>query len=169
MDAQQGDRLVIEGTQVGAARRAGTVVEVLGSPPSRHYRVRWDDGHETIFFPSADAVLEDQQRAGAAPGADDPVDPVDPVDRPTLEARTQVDLRFEETDDHTDVWATLATRAGTFTGTGRARRHPADPQVPLVGEELAAARALVDLAKALQAAAGEMISAGERSDAHLVG
>jgi hypothetical protein len=66
-------------------------------------------------------------------------------------------LRFEEDADHTEARAELQTRIGTFTGWGRARRNPTDPQVPLIGEELAAARALVDLADHLRDAAGEAI------------
>ncbi|MDG2113842.1 MAG: DUF1876 family protein [Actinomycetota bacterium] len=37
----------------------------------------------------------------------------------------------------------------SLSGQGRSRRNPADPSVPQVGEELAAARALHDLANHL--------------------
>ena len=87
---------------------------------------------------------------------------------PTTSA-TQVDLRFEEDADHTEAWATMQTQVGTFTGWGRARRNPIDPSVPLVGEELAAARALLQLADALRQSAGELINSGAPSHAHLAG
>ena len=38
-------------------------------------------------------------------------------------------------------------------GHGRARRNPADPQVPEIGDELAASRALADLAGRLRSVA----------------
>ncbi|MFI6979265.1 DUF1876 domain-containing protein [Embleya sp. NPDC050154] len=44
-------------------------------------------------------------------------------------------------------------------GRGAARKHPADPDVPEIGDELAAARALSDLAHQLLHAAAEDIEA----------
>lgn len=67
----------------------------------------------------------------------------------------EIELSFEEDGDHTEARATLVLRGATFTGFGRARRNPSDPNVPVVGEELAAARALSDLThKLVDAAAG---------------
>jgi len=51
-----GDRIVVESAHVGQPRREGQVVEVLGNG-EQHYRVRWDDGHETIYFPQSDASV----------------------------------------------------------------------------------------------------------------
>lgn len=45
-----------------------------------------------------------------------------------------------------------------LTGTGWARLNPADPDVPEIGDELAAARALSQLAHALLEAAADDIS-----------
>ena len=36
--------------------RRGKVVELLGSAGHRHYRVRWDDAHESIIYPG-DGVM----------------------------------------------------------------------------------------------------------------
>jgi Domain of unknown function (DUF1918) len=47
-----GDRISVESERAGQAPRAGTVEEVLGEVPSR-LRVRWDDGHSSVFVPSA--------------------------------------------------------------------------------------------------------------------
>jgi hypothetical protein len=65
-----------------------------------------------------------------------------------------VEVLFQEADDATDAEAILEIGAHRYAGWGRARRNPADPKVPQIGEELAAARALSDLAhKVLDAAA----------------
>jgi len=58
MDAHEGDRITVESNKVGGKVRTGEVIEVLtGADGSAHYRVRWDDGKETTFFPSSDAHL----------------------------------------------------------------------------------------------------------------
>jgi hypothetical protein len=85
----------------------------------------------------------------------------------TDKAAVQVDVALEEDADHTEARATLALKGVTFTGSGRARRNPADPDVPIVGEELATARALSDLAHKLMEAAAETISEREGRPAHL--
>jgi hypothetical protein len=53
-----GDRLVLEAPKVGLTQRLGEIVEVLGEPGHEHYRVRWEDGSETIVYPSSDAKVE---------------------------------------------------------------------------------------------------------------
>ena len=58
MEARQGDRVVVEGAKVGQSRRSGEIIEVVVAGQSQHYRVRWDDGHESLFFPSSDARIE---------------------------------------------------------------------------------------------------------------
>jgi hypothetical protein len=49
--------IVIEGHHLGESRRTGEVLEVLGEPGHVHYRVRWDDDRETVFYPSSDATI----------------------------------------------------------------------------------------------------------------
>ena len=58
--AQQGDRIVVESVQLDAGRRSGEVLEVIGDGDTRHYRVRWQDGHESVYFPGPDARLADR-------------------------------------------------------------------------------------------------------------
>ena len=60
MDARVGDHFVIESNMMAKTRRNGEVVEVLGSLFSArpHFRVKWDDGHESIYVPGAGAKLE---------------------------------------------------------------------------------------------------------------
>jgi hypothetical protein len=65
--AKTGDRIVVESVHVGQARREGEVLEVTPGRHERereHYRVRWDDGHESIYFPSNDCRL-----VGSSPGS----------------------------------------------------------------------------------------------------
>jgi hypothetical protein len=55
MHANVGDELLIDSVEVGTPPRTGTILEVLGEPGAEHYRVRWHDGHESVFFPSSTA------------------------------------------------------------------------------------------------------------------
>lgn len=80
---------------------------------------------------------------------------------------TEIEILFEEDGDHTQARASLVIRGMTFNGAGRARRNPSDPALPMVGEELAAARALSDLAHKLVEAAAESISEREGRRARL--
>jgi hypothetical protein len=56
--AQPGDIVIVEGHRVGDRRRLGEILEVLGTPGHEHYRVRWDDGREAVFYPSSDATIQ---------------------------------------------------------------------------------------------------------------
>jgi Domain of unknown function (DUF1918) len=47
-----GDRIVVESEQVGTPIREGDVLEVLEQSSGISYRVRWADGHESVFRPS---------------------------------------------------------------------------------------------------------------------
>jgi hypothetical protein len=58
MEAQVGDRITVESNRVGGGQRTGEIVEIVTGPAGNCYRVRWDDGHETSFFPSSDARVE---------------------------------------------------------------------------------------------------------------
>ena len=55
MHASTGDQIAIETTTLDAQRRQGEVLEVIGEGDQRHYRVRWQDGHESVYFPGPDA------------------------------------------------------------------------------------------------------------------
>ena len=50
-----GDQIEARGLH-GRPSRRGKVVGVLGSAGHQHYRVRWDDQHESIVYPS-DGVI----------------------------------------------------------------------------------------------------------------
>jgi len=78
------------------------------------------------------------------------------------------EVRFA--DEITTAHAVLSTSSGTtFDGYGRARRNPGDVDVPEIGEELAAARALRDLADRLLKATSDDIGQIEHNKVHLRG
>src|SRR5215210_6338978 len=55
MQANVGDRLVVEGMKVDAPKHEGEVVEVRGADGAPPYVVRWSDGHEGLTYPGPDA------------------------------------------------------------------------------------------------------------------
>jgi len=58
----------------------------------------------------------------------------------------EINLHLVEDDTSTMIHTRLDLRGDHFEATGTARRNPIDPPSPAVGEELALARALQDLA-----------------------
>ena len=64
MQAQVGDRLVVEGRNVGIKRRDGEVIEVRGADGAPPYVVRWPDGHEGLTFPGPDAHVVPKEQEG---------------------------------------------------------------------------------------------------------
>lgn len=73
-------------------------------------------------------------------------------------ATWSIEVTFEEDDVRTDATARLRLPDGAeLTADGHARRNPADPARPKIGEEIASARALSDLVhQLLDKAAGEI-------------
>ncbi|MCI3929465.1 MULTISPECIES: DUF1918 domain-containing protein [unclassified Streptomyces] len=57
MQASVGDRLLIHGRIVGQHDRNAEVIEVLGADGGPPYRVRFEDGHETVMSPGPDTVV----------------------------------------------------------------------------------------------------------------
>jgi hypothetical protein len=72
-----------------------------------------------------------------------------------------VEITFNEEGDKTRADAVLVGSGDELQGWGRARRNPVDPDMPAVGEEIAAARALSDLAHHLLEQAGHRIESWE--------
>jgi hypothetical protein len=56
MELKVGDRVEAESESTERPPRSGVVEEVLQADPSPRYRIRWDDGHESIYTPSAGAL-----------------------------------------------------------------------------------------------------------------
>lgn len=72
-NALPGDVIVVEEHHLGEGRRACEILEVLGKGTSEHYRVRWDDGHESIYFPGNDAhTLRGDGQLRLVPAAEGP-------------------------------------------------------------------------------------------------
>ena len=79
-----------------------------------------------------------------------------------------VSLSIAETDGQTRAEARLVMPGGEqLAGHGQARRNPADREVPRIGAQLAAARALSDLAGQLVHAAPTAIEDVTHQRAHL--
>ena len=60
-----------------------------------------------------------------------------------------IDVALEEDETHTEATARVSIGGTDYSGSGLARRNPSDPNVPMIGEELATARALSDLSHTL--------------------
>ena len=64
MKAHAGDLIVVESERIAQTGRRGVIEEVLKEEPPR-FRVRWDDGHTTLFAPSAGAArIEARKQKG---------------------------------------------------------------------------------------------------------
>ncbi|HEV8298974.1 MAG TPA: dsRBD fold-containing protein [Acidimicrobiales bacterium] len=162
MEGMVGDRMIVNSRRINQAPRVGEIVEVLRAADGRasHYRVRWSDGRESVMFPGCDASVEHVTRMEeSAPG----------TEASEAETRTvSIELVINEDRERCEAKATMHTMSGTFTGTGTARRNPVDPVVPMIGEELAAARSLANLAAKLEEAAGMAIAAHESRPLRMV-
>lgn len=63
MHASVGDRIIVKGHHVGDPDRDCEVLEVRGPNGDAPFLVRWEDAeHESLFFPSSDAVVHHFQR-----------------------------------------------------------------------------------------------------------
>ena len=74
-----------------------------------------------------------------------------------MEKDITLDLHISEDDSNTLAFATLDLRGDHFEAVGRARRNPIDPPMPVIGEELAIARALQQLTGQVMEAAQEKV------------
>jgi hypothetical protein len=57
MEAHVGDQLLMRGRKVGDHPRTVEVVEVRGPDGAPPYLIRFDDGHEGLFFPGPDTFV----------------------------------------------------------------------------------------------------------------
>lgn len=81
------------------------------------------------------------------------------AERETMDQEKDITLsiHIEEDDTSTSARAVLDLRGEHFESTGKARRNPTDPVKPVIGEELAIARALRKLESQITDAAEEKI------------
>ena len=75
-----------------------------------------------------------------------------------MEKDISIDLHIIEDDTATVANAVLNLRGEHFEARGTARRNPIDPPTPVIGEELAIARALQDMTAQVLEAAQDKIS-----------
>jgi len=147
-----GDRIIVASTKVNGHVRQGRVVELRhpdGSPP---YLVEWsDDGQQALFFPGPDAhLLAEHESASSESG-------VASVTRHVRTWNVRVDVF--EAGAGTTAHAVLRSDAPAhLEGTGSAKRRPGDADVPEIGDEIAVARALRQLADALLGTAASDLS-----------
>jgi len=147
MGADIGDRIEVTTNTLGVPPRYGEVIDKTGST----LQVRWDDGHESVFVPSSNCRV------------------VEPGDQTGLTRLTcHIDITVVEDSDECQATATLNTTRGPVQASARARRNPSDPEIPVVGEELAIGRAIRALGDQLVAAAGEDLSGPPPTEEHLV-
>lgn len=73
IQAMPGDVVVVHGHTTGDRGRTGVITEVLGSGEHEHFRVRWDEEHESLYWPGSDATVRPssrpKRRAARTPGA----------------------------------------------------------------------------------------------------
>ncbi len=55
-----GKRVIAESESTNRRPRPGVVEEVLRGDPSARYRIRWDDGRESIYTPASGALRGEQ-------------------------------------------------------------------------------------------------------------
>ena len=70
IQAKPGDVVVVHGHTTGDRGRTGVITEVLGSGEHEHFRVRWDEEHESLYWPGSDARVRPGTRRArrARPG-----------------------------------------------------------------------------------------------------
>ncbi|WP_149204635.1 dsRBD fold-containing protein [Actinotalea subterranea] len=152
MKAAVGDRYVLASSTVDGAVRDGRVVALRhddGSPP---YVVRWSDtGEETLVFPGPDAHVEHGAEGGAGPAGAAATAP------PATVATWRIQLTLTHEGPETTAQAVLVAGPEPVGAVGHARKNPHDASEPVIGDEVAVARALRHLADRLIDTAEEQI------------
>lgn len=63
--ARVGDCVEVNGLP-GRPTKRGEIVELLGEGEHLHFRVRWDDQHESLLFPTEGATVVHTTRVAAS-------------------------------------------------------------------------------------------------------
>ena len=79
----------------------------------------------------------------------------------------KVEVEVVEDGHTTDARASITIDGDELVGEGRARRNPDDPDMPVIGDELAIARSLLVLARKLGEKVDEGIAAYEGHEVHV--
>ena len=70
--ARKGDLIVVNARRVGGPAREGEIIEVIEGELRVQYRVRWSDGHESLFAPGAGASRIEPAGEKASSGGTEP-------------------------------------------------------------------------------------------------
>jgi hypothetical protein len=159
MRAKPGDHIILAGEVVDQPTRAGEVVEARGADGGPPYVVRWDDGHTSTMFPGPGSVLKVTEAGPESAPADVPAE----ASGRMREWTVRVNI-FESGDDTTATVALLADLPDAPTAKGTSHRSDRDDDNPVIGDELAVARALRRLADSLLAHAEQDIEEGTGED-----
>ena len=65
MQAKIGDELIVHTRHVGEHERHGVITQIHGEGGTPPYDVKWQDGKEALFFPSADCTVVSATRKAA--------------------------------------------------------------------------------------------------------
>ena len=150
MNVHTGDRIEVTSNVLGVPPRYGIVLDARSAAG---LRVRWDDGNETMFAPASNCRV---------------VSPDEDVSDAAVTLGCHVDVTLVEEGDECRATASVVTTRGLLQADGVARRNPSDPQIPMIGEELAFGRALGGLGEQLISAAAAHISMPPSDREHLV-
>jgi hypothetical protein len=159
MRATAGDQITISTRQADARKRAGQIVEVLGVDGGPPYVVHWaDGGHSGLLFPGPDAQI-----TPADPGARRSWTPAS-----TQPKRWQVSLSVTgHGNSLTRAHVTAYTGSASLHCYGEAHRRPDEADRPVIGDEVAAGRALIALGNQLLRSAEQDLARIEGHNVHV--
>jgi len=155
MKAAAGDRIIVVPRTVGGPVRDARVVELRNADGSPPYVVEWSDtGQRGLYFPGSDGRVE---HYGDAP---------EPRETQPYHVKTwRVTVHLFEHGPDTTAHAVLIADSGIpLEAKGAAHRHPADPDAPEIGDEVAVARALRELADSLLSTASKDMAGAASGD-----
>ncbi len=141
MRAKAGDRIILAGELVDQPTRAGEVLEARGADGGPPYVVRWEDGHTSTMFPGPGSVLRVAESA-----AEHVPDTLPTPQEGRLREWTVRVTIFEKGDDTTATVALITDAPDAVTARATSHRSSTDHDNPLIGDEIAVARALRRLA-----------------------
>jgi hypothetical protein len=70
--ARPGDTVTLHPHHLGEPERLGEIVEVSGEAGHEHFRVRWQDEHESVIYPGSDAIVHPSGREEEMGGSREP-------------------------------------------------------------------------------------------------
>jgi hypothetical protein len=101
--AKKGDLIVVNAARVGGPPREGEILEVVEGELRVQYRVRWNDGHESLFAPAAGSARIEPARDRKSTGRS----PVNKTTKPLEKATT----RKKPAEKNSAAKATAAKRS----------------------------------------------------------